>query len=389
MKNNYLIYLAPSIIFRVKANTIQSLCQYKYLSSFYKDHYYLALTPLKGYKLTQLFKNASNLKFIPKGILNINLPNFFYRETFNSFYQLINCLTIFLKLKVSNPKNSLYIYSRSTIASYFLSVFNIRHVFEVHNLEKNRLIDFMQKVILETQNVNKVFISSKLKKLALSKNNNKTLGRLIVAPDSSPSYSSIDFAEVNINKKVREFLFDENSLKCIYAGSSGDGRGIELLLTIARRLPNIKFIFMGEIKLKLENNFPSNILVLGNKSHLEALYIMSLSDLGLMPYQRNLSMGRFSLNSLEWMSPLKMFDYMNSRLLILASYHDVLEEVLENNYSCIFIQNYDNPDAWIQNIKKIKKSHINRIGLNAKKIFNSKYTYDNRTKIILENLIAV
>ena len=43
---------------------------------------------------------------------------------------------------------------------------------------------------------------------------------------------------------------------------------------------------------------------------------MSLSDLGLMPYQRNLSMGRFSLNSLDGCL-LKMFDYMNSRLLIL------------------------------------------------------------------------
>ena len=385
----YLIYLAPSIIFKVKANTIQSLCQFNYFTNYFENNYYLTLSPLSKRKIKKLVKDVTNSNIVPKGIFSINLFKFFFRETLNSLYQFLFCLIIFIKIKLENHENELYIYSRSILTSYLLSIFNIQHSFEFHNSEKNIFLSYIQEVIVKSYKVNKVFISKKLKNIIKSKYKKDQIYDFVIAPDSSLKFSQTDFKKVNLEDNLYKFLNKSNSIICVYAGSSGDGRGLEFIIQMASKLENIKFILIGEFdQINKINNF-KNIFVVGKKSYLEANFIMSLADIGLMPYQRNLSMGRFKLNSIEWMSPLKMFDYMNNKLLILSSYHDVLEEVIKDNFSCIFIKNYDKVEDWINTIKNIDKYDIKRISNNAKKIFDKKYSYDERTKIILKNFKKV
>ena len=175
-------------------------------------------------------------------------------------------------------------------------------------------------------------------------------------------------------------------MKCVYAGSSGEGRGLDLIINIAREISEINFIIIGQFQESQRKNYPKNIFFCGKKSHLETIYIMSLSDIGLMPYQNKLSLGKFSINSIDWMSPLKMFDYMNSNLLILSSYHKVLEEILIDGLNCIFIKDFENYKSWANCLKKINKEKIQNLGKNAKQIFEDKYTYEIRTKKILKNI---
>ena len=113
---------------------------------------------------------------------------------------------------------------------------------------------------------------------------------------------------------------------------------------------------------------------------------MSLSDIGLMPYQNKLSLGKYRINSIDWMSPLKMFDYMNASLLILSSHHKVLEEILIDGVNCIFIKDFKNYKSWANCIKRINKEKIQTLGNNAKEIFEDNYTYEIRTKNILKKL---
>ena len=385
----YLIYLAPSILFKTRANTIQSLCQFNSFYKYFNNYFYVCLTPLYLKEIKKIVKDSSNLKFIPKGIVCIRLLKFFSRETFNAIFQFIFCLIIYIKIRLENNENELYIYSRSLLASFLLSIFHVKHSFEFHNLENNFLLSFFQKYIFNSKKVSKIFISKKLKDILSSKYSKKEIRKFVIAPDSSPKYLKSDLDKVILEDRLKELLFEKSKIKCVYSGSSGEGRGVDLVLQIAKKLKNINFIFIGDFIKNNKSDSLNNIFIAGSKSHLEAMYIMSFADIGLMPYQKNLSMGRFKVNSIDYMSPLKMFDYMNSNLLIVASHHKVLEEILENNETCVFIDSYENKNCWIEAIKKIDNYLINRIGENAKKVFDSKYNYNTRTEMILRNLIKV
>ncbi len=387
--NKKLLYLAPTILYKVRANTIQSLCQYYYLSNKFQKTHYVSLTPLGKKELKKLISDASNLKTIPLGIFEINnIFKIFSRDIFNSIYQLLICIKFFFNSKFTK-KTNLYIYSRSLIASYFLSLTNIKQTYEIHNIENNKILRFMQKKVVESRFVSKVFISKKLKKLTLIEYKLFNIDNILIAPDSSPEYDLNDKSLYRVTYLLKNFLKNENEIKCIYAGSAGEGRGVELIINIARVLQKVKFIIVGEFKKSDFIEIPNNIFFVGKVSHQETLKLMSMADVGLMPYQKRLQMGKFKLNSISWMSPLKMFDYMNSGLLIIASYHSVLEEILEDNNTCYFIKNYQKNIEWVNTIKKINKDDLEKISFNSKNLFEKKYNYKVRTELIIKILNKV
>mgnify|MGYP000391910871 CR=1 FL=1 len=55
---------------------------------------------------------------------------------------------------------------------------------------------------------------------------------------------------------------------------------------------------------------------------------MSMMDVLLMPYQKQVSIGIELVDTSRWMSPMKMFEYMSSSVPIISSNLPVLREVL-------------------------------------------------------------
>ena len=106
-----------------------------------------------------------------------------------------------------------------------------------------------------------------------------------------------------------------------------------------------------------------------------------------MPYQDNLKIGNQNINSLQWMSPLKMFDYMNTNTAIISSYFPVIEEVIKDLDNGYFVYDYSNPQAWakliISEIENEKKRYKN-IAKKAKILFDKKYNYSIRSKKIIK-----
>ena len=77
-----------------------------------------------------------------------------------------------------------------------------------------------------------------------------------------------------------------------------------------------------------------------------------------MPYAKK-NYGRGNLEISDSISPLKMFEYMASKKIILASNLKVYNHILKHNYNSLLIDP-DNIDQWSYNIKKflIKKIDI-------------------------------
>ena len=72
-----------------------------------------------------------------------------------------------------------------------------------------------------------------------------------------------------------------------------------------------------------------------------------------MPYQRNVSIGIKGSNTADWMSPLKLFEYMSSGVPIISSDLPVLREILEDRRNALLVPP-KNFDSWDEALKIIR-----------------------------------
>ena len=105
-----------------------------------------------------------------------------------------------------------------------------------------------------------------------------------------------------------------------YFGHLYPGRGIEIIIGLAKINPSVLFCVCGGTP-ELVTSFRStnrlqNIIYLGHVPHRESRYLMSRCDVLLMPYQRKVSIGDHSADTSRWMSPMKMFEYMAAKSLL-------------------------------------------------------------------------
>ena len=77
-----------------------------------------------------------------------------------------------------------------------------------------------------------------------------------------------------------------------------------------------------------------------------------------MPYQKKVK-GRSSINLEKYMSPLKMFDYLAAKMIIIASDLKVYQHILKNNFNCKLLKVNDDK-VWSETINLILKNRINK-----------------------------
>ena len=78
---------------------------------------------------------------------------------------------------------------------------------------------------------------------------------------------------------------------------------------------------------------------------------MSKYDVVLMPYQDKVAARSNNLEISKFMSPLKLFDYLASCKIIIASDLKVYTHILRNNFNSILID-YNNINLWCKKLDK-------------------------------------
>ena len=106
-----------------------------------------------------------------------------------------------------------------------------------------------------------------------------------------------------------------------------------------------------------------------------------------MPYQKVVSIGPIGSDSSQWMSPLKMFEYMSSNVAIVSSDLPVIREILHNNENCLLVSPNDY-NGWKQAVTKLLQNETLRARLarEAFKDFQTKYTWKHRAKTLSDAL---
>jgi glycosyltransferase involved in cell wall biosynthesis len=156
---------------------------------------------------------------------------------------------------------------------------------------------------------------------------------------------------------ARELLNLPPILTIGYTGHLYPGRGMSLLVELAKRFPNIHFIWVGgqphDVNCwrdRLSTEKIENITLIGFvQNNLVPIY-QAAADILLMPYERVIS-GSSGGNSAAYASPMKMFEYMACKRAIISSDLPVIREIL--NPTNAILCPPDDISAWSRSIESL------------------------------------
>jgi glycosyltransferase involved in cell wall biosynthesis len=211
--------------------------------------------------------------------------------------------------------------------------------------------------------------------------------KILVAHDAADPYESPADRPPDANWPGRS-----GALQVGYVGHLYPGRGIGLMVSLARRLPEADFHLVGGMDQDIQRwkqvNSPNNLFFHGFVAprHLSRYY--ARFDLMLAPYQqRVLAVGRKKEIS-RWMSPLKIFDYMAAGKAMVCADLPVLREVLTHEVNCWLAPSTD-LEAWCQAISTLRDDSTLRdaLGARARSDFDARHTWKQRATTVLAGLV--
>lgn len=276
----------------------------------------------------------------------------------------------------SNNKNDSLVYGRNFLSCILLAILNYKVIYECHspisryNFLVRVLFKFFSNKFIKT-----VVISEKLKEI-ISVETSKSPVKFKVLHDAA------DPTPLSLHKMKITDVF-----KVGYIGHLYKGRGVELILKVAEKLPHIQFHFFGgeerDIE-RLSKEISDNVIFHGYVDPNKVPIFRSKMNVLVAPYQTNTSIQGL-VNTAEYMSPLKIFEYMSSNRPLICSDLPVLREVLENNVNCLLV-NPDEDSAWINAIKALEVDPALSVELSNRALsdFELNYSWDIRAKKVME-----
>lgn len=277
------------------------------------------------------------------------------------------------------------IFTRSPLASIFVTKRKSNLIYESHNsyFTKHKYLDKYYRFKFNRMIKNdsfKLFIS-------ISENLNKYWVENNISESKSIALHDGTSLDDKVIKPRREFIFDEESkLKVVYTGSLYEDRGIDRLLKLAKDFPKVNFLVVGGpdknaelFNNKVKEDNLSNILFTGYVDHKYVSYYLSEADVLLALWSS-------LVPTIDYCSPLKIFEYMNSNKLIIADGFITIKEVLNNNENAILCAP-DDYESLMHSLRDVinNPDKLN-IGKNNKELIRSKYSWEKRVELILEKL---
>ena len=303
-------------------------------------------------------KNKFNIRDFK--ITNIN---FLKRIIFS-----IKLLNIFKK---KNSENELII-SRSILSGLLLALNDYKVILEIHH-ELSGLTKFL---FFVAKNFN---FFKRIKIIYISKNLQKKL-------NLNNSYLVLDDA-VNLKdfKLKKKKVTIKNS--CVYTGSFARGKGLERIVQISKILKKVKFYVYGDFS---NSDFSErdlkkypNILYKGYINYENIPKTLNKYKIVLMPYSNKVFARAKNLEITNYMSPMKLFDYMASKKIIIASNMPVYKHIL-NNKNSILISS-ESPVIWAKKISYVLKNFSEFSNLKKNAFIKVKnFTWDKRVNKIIK-----
>jgi len=356
MQKNFKIYYVCEL--NLPSKSAYSIHVMKMCEAFSKIGFDLNLLTINHCKNSNLFR-LYNVKY------QFKIDSIFKNKiNFNLLLRILFTIKILLK---RIEKDSIFI-SRSIIFALIASAFKKKVVLELHHEISgfSKLLYFLLAYFNLIQNLKYIFLHKNLNKIYKIKKKKNFLD---------------DGVDINVFKFKKKIKYINT---CIYIGSFFEGKGIETILKIAKLNKKITFHLYGDKNFLQKNKISKNVKIFDYISYNKIPKILSLYKVALMPYQNKVK-GRNSSVWLEnYMSPLKMFDYLAAKMIIIATDLKVYRHILKDGYNCKFAP-VDDHYYWNKIIQDSFKNNLqnNKITINAYKTAK-KYTWEIRCKKIIK-----
>lgn len=364
-----IIYLSDSILPSRAANSIHVM---KMCEAFaYLNHEVILVVPKYPRKMLEQEVNdiydyyGVQRKFKVKYISYPNMRGEIYWRAFKT--------ALWLKKQSAD-----LVYSRDLWSSVFASRLAINLVHEFHGpLKESRSIKgFFLKGFYKSRCLKgAVVISNALKNIFLQQG--FPADSIIVAHDAA-------------NESHSNALDLGPGFHVGYTGHLYRGRGIELIIHLAAKLPSATFHLIGgkeeDIAYYKTQTTAPNIIFHGFKQPSEIAGYRNAMNVLIAPYQKSVRIWGGDKDTSAYMSPLKIFEYMASAKSIIASDLPVIREVL-NERNAVLCDPED-LSAWEQALGSLinNPDEGKLLGKNAHKDFMEAYTWKRRAENILMNV---
>ena len=262
------------------------------------------------------------------------------------------------------------IYSRDIGVVFFYHLLGYRTVYEIHKPFETKIGDWLFRRLLKKIKI--VAISQALKNFIID-NYKVFAGNILVAHDG------VDLEKFNLNKSEEDYLKDflnlDSTKKIImYTGSLQSGKGIEVIISLAKYLSDCLFYIIGG---KIESaGLVSNICCIDRQNIDRIPYFLKAADLLILPNTKKLKYYKYT-------SPLKLFEYLASGVPILASNVGSITEILNENNAYLF-----DPENIDEAASKIESIFSNYSEARSKSMIAlsdvAGYTWDKRAEKILD-----
>jgi len=376
-------YISPSVIPSRSANSVHVIWQCRGLRALGVDVTLYASRPYQSISVTN--EQIENVYGV-----SAEEPNL--ETIYSKLSKGINLRIAFYAARLIRRQTCKgdVILSRNLYAAFYFSVVcRTPILFETHQLEVG-FRKLLQRQIMTRPWVKTIVISKKM--LECLRVHHKTVpSSFSILHDAAPSGGTPLMAAERRSKLVTRLpgIRRNWTQVCGYFGHLHQGRGIEIIISMAKSLSDRLFLVFGgnesDIQKQLISNECENLIFKGYVPHRESLELMRLMDVLLMPYQNRVSIGVSGHDTARWMSPIKMFEYMSSGVPIISSNLPVLSEILRNNENSLLVSP-TNAGEWINAVEKIhldpKLAEI--MSRRAYQQYLDAHTWEARSKRIIE-----
>jgi glycosyltransferase involved in cell wall biosynthesis len=273
------------------------------------------------------------------------------------------------------------VYSRLIPACFAAAALGRPVIFEGHKPPLGRTDLWMLKRLIHSGRLLRVVVISEALRREYLRVYPSLQSRILVAPDGADSPP----------KRMRPLAPPDQPQSVGYAGHLYPGKGMELILAIASMAPWARFHVIGGTEADIERWRPAagelyNVIFEGYLPHSDVIERLTSFDVLIAPYLRRVAdEGRTDIG--QWMSPLKLFEYMAAGRPILCSNLPVLAEVVRHQEEALLCDP-DDADAWVAGLRRLRDdpSLGETIGRKAHAALLQKYTWSRRADCVLEGL---
>jgi glycosyltransferase involved in cell wall biosynthesis len=277
------------------------------------------------------------------------------------------------------------VFSRFIPAAYFAALLGLPLIHEVHRpvSHASRFEQHMFAHLSRSPRLRHVIAISQRLRSTCEREVPDLAGRVLVVHDGADPVAEVPPVIASYPRR----------LAVGYVGSLNPGKGAEMLLLLAARYPAADFHVIGgndEAVRALRDRAVHlrNVSIHGFLPHAEATRRMQTFDVLLAPYGTKVGVhGDSSANIADYMSPLKLFEYMAAGKAIVCADLDVLREVLTHGETGLLCPPGD-VDRWLTALIRLDTDRqlVSALGERAREVFLEKYTWAARARSVLGDL---